>query len=204
MEKQQGDRQGDPILTHLFILVMEVLFTLINNEKIQGLDIINYGFLYSANAVDSTFFLWDTDSVIELARTFNEFWSFSYLSPNMFKCEIVGIGSLKGVKTAACSMKHTDWTKDAFKIIGISFSYNKAIQNELNFRTTISKIQAVLKLWRMRRLSLEGKIKEFKSLAISKIVYLSFLRNVPNNIVEKLIKIWKNFLWNFTAPKIKH
>ena len=57
MEKQQGDRQGDPILTHLFILVMEVLFTLINNEKIQGLDIINYGFLYSANAVDSTFFL---------------------------------------------------------------------------------------------------------------------------------------------------
>ena len=189
MEKQQGDRQGDPILTHLFILVMEVLFTLINNEKIQGLDIINYGFLYSANAVDSTFFLWDTDSVIELARTFKEFWSFSYLSPNMFKCEIAGIGSLKGVKTAACSMKHTDWTKDAFKIIGISFSYNKAIQNELKFTTTTSKIQAVLKLWRMRRLSLEGKIKEFKSLAISKIVYLSFLRNVPNNIEEKLIKI---------------
>ena len=76
----------------------------------------------------------------------------------MFKCEIAGIGSLKGVETAVCSMKNIDLTKDAVKIIGISFSYNKAIQNELNFRTTISKIQAVLKLWRMRRLSLEGKI----------------------------------------------
>ena len=52
--------------------------------------------------------------------------------------------------------------------------------------------------------SLEGKIIVFKSLAISKIVYLSLLTIVPNNIVEELKKIQKNFLWNFTAPKIKH
>ena len=81
---------------------------------------------------------------MELGRTFKEFSSFSNLSPNM--SEIAGIGSLKGVETAVCGMKNIDLTKDAVKIIGISFSYNKAIQNELNFRTTISKIQAVLKL----------------------------------------------------------
>ena len=201
----RGARQGDPISAYLFILVMEVLFTLIkNNEKIQGLDILNYRFLYSAHADDSTFFLRNIDSVIELARTFKEFSSFSDLSPNMSKCEIAGIGSLKGVEIAVCGMKNIDLTKDAVKIIGISFSYNKAIQNELNFRTTISKIQAVLQLWRMRRLSLEGKIIVFKSLAISKIVYLSLLTNVPYNIVEELKKNQKNFLWNFTAPKIKH
>ena len=69
---------------------------------------------------------------------------------------------------------------------------------------TISKIKAVLKLWRMRRLSLKGKIIVFKLLAMSKIVYLSLLTNVPNNIVEELIKSQKNFLWNFAARKIKH
>ena len=122
----------------------------------------------------------------------------------MSKCEIAGIGSLKGVETAVCGMKNIDLTKDAVKIIGISFSYNKAIQNELNFRTTISKIQAILKLWRMRRLSLEGKITVFKSLAISKIVYLSLLSNVPNKIVEEIMKIQKNLLWDFTVPKMKH
>ena len=131
--------------------------------------------------------------MIELARTFKEFSSFSDLSPNMSKCEIAGIESLKGVEIAVCGMKNIDLTKDAVKIIGISFSYNKAIQNELNFRTTISKIQSVLKLWRMRRLSLEGKIILFKSLAISKIVYLSLLTNVPNNIVEELKKFKKTF-----------
>ena len=113
----------------------------LNNEKIQGLDILNYRFLYSAYADDSTFFLRNIDSVI-----FKEFSSFPDLSPNMSKCEIAGIGSLKGVEIAVCGMKNIDLTKDAVKIIGISFSYNKAIQNELNFRTTISKIQPVLKL----------------------------------------------------------
>ena len=46
-------------------------------------------------------------------------------------------------------MKNIDLTKDVVKIIGIILSYNEAIQNKLNFRATISKIQAVLKLWRL-------------------------------------------------------
>ena len=66
-----GGRRGDPISAYLFIIVMEVLFTLIKkNEKIQGLDITNYCFLFSAYGDNSTFFLRNIDSVIELARTF--------------------------------------------------------------------------------------------------------------------------------------
>ena len=72
-----------------------------------------------------------------------------------FKCEIAAIGSLKGVEAVVCDIKNIHLTKDAVKIIRISFSYNKAIQNELNFRMIISKIQTVLKLQSMRRLSLE-------------------------------------------------
>ena len=66
-------------------------------------------------------------------------------------------------------MKNIELTKDTVKIMGISFSYNRAVQSELNFRATIFKIQAVLKLWRMRRLSRDGKIIVFKLLAILKI-----------------------------------
>ena len=70
----------DIISAYLFILVLTVLFILIkNNEVIQGLDIINYRFLYSAYADDSTFFLRNIDSVIELAMTFKGFPSFSNL-----------------------------------------------------------------------------------------------------------------------------
>lgn len=76
-------------------------------------------------------------------------------------------------------MKNVDLTKDSFKIAGVSFSYNKPIQNELKNRMTISQMQTVSKLWRMRKLSLEEKILVFKSLAISKIAYLFLLTRVP-------------------------
>ena len=97
----KGACKGYPISAYLFTLVMEVLFTIIkNNDKIQGLDILNYRFLYLAYADDSTFFLRKIDIVMELVKAFKEYSSFSNLSPNMSECEIAGIGSMKGVETA--------------------------------------------------------------------------------------------------------
>ena len=49
--------------------------------------------------------------------------------------------SLKGVQEAVCSLKCVDLSNDTIKIIGIHFSYNKKVQMEHNFVTTIKKIQ---------------------------------------------------------------
>ena len=56
----------------------------------------------------------------------------------------------------------------------------------------------------MRNLALEGKIVIFKTKGISKIVFQSFITTVPNYVVNVLEKIQKVFLWNISAPKIKH
>ena len=56
----------------------------------------------------------------------------------------------------------------------------------------------------MRNFSLAGKITVFKSLAISKIVYLSFLTLLPNNIIKELKEIQKKFLWSDKKAKINH
>ena len=98
-------------------------------------------------------------------------------------------------------MKNIDLTKDSFKIAAVSFSYNKPIQNELNNRMTIFQIQTVSKLWRMRRFSFEEKIIVFKSLAITKIVYLYLLTSDPNNNVEEPMKILKEFYGTSQLPK---
>ena len=58
-----------------------------------------------------------------------------------------------------------------------------------SFLTTINKIQQVLHLWDSRTLTLEERIMIFKTLAISKIVYLALITNVPKVIVEELPKI---------------
>ena len=55
----------------------------------------------------------------------------------------------------------------------------------------------------MCRLTLEGKIIVFKTLAISKIVFLSLISKVPTEIISELERIQKTFLWPSKA-KIKN
>ena len=61
------------------------------------------------------------------------------LKTNKSKCEIAGIGVLKGVSVELCGMKCIDLTKISVKILGIHFSYNKKIENEENFILSLLK-----------------------------------------------------------------
>ena len=91
-----------------------------------------------------------------------------------------------------CDMQTVYLTKDAIKILGIYFSYNINLMNQKNYCKAITSIHGILKLWRMRNLSIEGKIVVFKTLAISKLVYLALLTVIPNHITEEVAKIQKN------------
>ena len=67
---------------------------------------------------------------------------------------------------ALCRMNCIDLTEDVIKILGIYFSHNKKLELETNFLNHIAKIQNILKLWKLRNLTIEGRIIVFKSLAI--------------------------------------
>ena len=69
--------------------------------------------------------------------------------------------------------------EETVKILGINFSHNKKLEEEKSFNNHIAKIENVLRVWRMRDLTIEGKIVIFKSLAISKIVHLALIKTVP-------------------------
>ena len=62
----------------------------------------------------------------------------------------------------------------------------------------------MLKLWRARNLSLEGKITVFKSLAPSKITHLALVKTIPPSIIDQLNETQKNFIWNGLNLKIKN
>ena len=63
----------------------------------------------------------------------------------------------------------------------------------------------MLRFWNRRILSLEGKIIIFKTLAISKMVYLAVLTLIPNSLIEEhKKKIQKTFIWYSACPKINH
>ena len=80
---EKGTRQGDPISAYFFILVLEIVFSFTKeSQKLNGLDIFDKTILYTAYVDDTTFFLKDTKSVIELMNIFDTFSKFFGLRPN--------------------------------------------------------------------------------------------------------------------------
>ena len=124
-----------------------------NNPNVKGLNIFKREFLNTFYAVETTFFIRDRNSLIELISELNTFSNFSGLKPEKTKCEILGIGVLQEVQVALCGMKCinlNDKTVFIFRIIKIFCEHSVKIEN-------------ILKLWRMRQLTLEGRITVSKS-----------------------------------------
>ena len=91
----------------------------------------------------------------------NTFSNFSGLKPNKINCENAGVGALNGVQVALCGMKCVNLNNKTVNTLGVYFSYHKNLEQD--------KIEDILKLWRMRQLTLEGRTAVFKSLAVLKL-----------------------------------
>ena len=59
-------------------------------------------------------------------------------------------------------------------------------------------------MWRQRNLSLECKSIIFKTLVLSKFVFLAQVLLIPNEITSITQRIQREFLWNSNNVKIKH
>ena len=119
-----------------------------------------------------------------LLKTFKTFSKFSRLKPNILICEVAGIGSLKEVKMAVCGIKCIDLTTETINILGVQFSYNQNLQTQRKFEKSISNMKNILKLWRMRNITFEGKIIIFKILALSEIVNLILITLLLKQLIK--------------------
>ena len=74
---EKDARESDPISVYLFILVLEIFFIFVKNKpKVKGLNIFKHKFLNTAYADDTTFFVKDRNSIIELMNESNIFSKF--------------------------------------------------------------------------------------------------------------------------------
>ena len=105
---------------------------------------------------------------------------------------------------AVCGMRCIDLNIDTVKILCTHFSYNKQLKEEKIFYQIVTGMQRGLKTWKMRKLTLKGKIVIFKTMAISKVAFEGFITTAPKHIANELKKIQKTFFWNNSSSKIKH
>ena len=61
-----------------------------------------------------------------------------------------------------------------------------------------------MKLWKLRNLTIEERIIVFKSLAISKLIHLASVTEIPTTTTNLLTKIQIQFIWKGKNPKIKN
>ena len=70
---ERATQQGDPFSAYLFLLLLEIFFVFIkNNPNVKGLNIFKHEFLYTACANDTTFFLKNAKSLIDLMSVFTK------------------------------------------------------------------------------------------------------------------------------------
>ena len=146
--------------------------------------IFDYSYLYSAYADDTIFFLKNIISVKHMIDTFLSY--FSGLKPNLTKSETAGIRVLKEVQVTVCDMRCIDLNIDTLKILGTHFSYNEKLKEEKKSYKIVTNMQRVMKIWKMRKLTLERKIVIFKTIAISKVIFQAFITTVPKHIFNEL------------------
>ena len=64
----------------------------------------------------------DLCSIVRILNLFDEFSNFSGFKLNKSKCEVCGIGVLKGVPTALSNVKNINLLTDSIRILGFHYS----------------------------------------------------------------------------------
>ena len=95
-----------------------------SNNSINPLRILDFVYLLSAYADDTTFFVSDLDSVKAIFVTFDNFSLFSGMKINLSKCEFVGIGVKRSVLTALLGVNNVSLLTNCIRILGVNFTYD--------------------------------------------------------------------------------
>ena len=202
---ERGARQGDPLSPYLFILCLETLFIQIRNDNsIRGFKFRKTEIKLTSFADDVTFLVKDTQSLRKILKLIKNYGIFSSLKMNVEKCEACWIGRSKGDTDKPVKCKWISLTNNTIKILGTHFSYNKLLEKKMNFYNLVTDCRTLLNIWKQRWLSLARKIQVFKSLIASKPVYIATMKSLPQDVLDELHRMQKEFLWQGKRTKIKH
>lgn len=198
---QRGFGQGDPLSPLLFDLVVEVLKLVIQKAISKNLwkgistwkDEIMISHLQYA---DETVLLWppNINFLINIKKALILFDLASGLHVNFYKSSIMGIhvsdGWLKNVtEILMCKQDSIPFTYLGLPIRGWS-------QTLAAWQPILEKIRRKLASWKGMWLSLGGRITLIKSSLAKLPLYFMSMFLVLNWIIEKIIKIQRNFLWS--------
>ena len=191
-KQTRGVRQGCPASAPLYVLFIETLACAIRkNVNIKGIQLPGGESLtISQYADDTVLYLKDDFCLREAMQVIDTFSVASGSRVNTGKSQIKYFGKWKDrvdnpLGFSLCAGPMT--------LLGISFGNNN--DGETNWETKLGKVQKKLNMWKLRRLSISGKILVIKSDLLPTLLHVAYIFPMPALVCLKLQKSLFQFIW---------
>ncbi len=198
----RGIKQGCSLSALIFIICTEILCLAIKqNSKINGIKIPNnHETRINQYADDTCLFVQDEQSIVHALDCVKKFSNVSGLYLNLDKTEGMAVGSLRN--TTVNADPRIKWPINPIRYLGIYVGYNEQICYKKNWTDKLEDMQKLIDNWRIRKLTLYGKVIILKSLIIPKIILSATVLEIPMEVTTSISKMFFNFLWG-ACDKIK-
>ena len=192
---KRGIRQGCSLSSLIFIIAVEILATLIRNDPdIKGIKAGQYEHKIVQFADDATIMVGDIDSIDNVLTVIEQFSSYAGPKLNMEKTKGIWLGPLKDLGLRRfCGIT---WTGNPVKCLGIYIGHKKEKCYHMNWVKRLTQIKNEIKMWKCRKLTLEGRIKLVKVIILSKLVFPATMTDMSDDLLSEIKTIIYNFIWD--------
>ncbi|GJW11767.1 RNA-directed DNA polymerase, eukaryota [Tanacetum coccineum] len=192
-----GLKQGDPLAPYLFLLVMESLHLSVSRAIEAGIfkgikidSTLNLSHLFYA---DDVVFIgeWSPSNLSGITNILHCFSLLSGLSINLKKSNLLGVGvRSEYVKDAAVNLGCLTM-KTPFKYLGVMVGGICATSQA--WEDTIGKLKARLSNWKLKTLSVGGRLTLLKSVLGSTPIYNLSIYKAPKSVLHSMESLRRNF-----------
>ncbi|GJX99335.1 RNA-directed DNA polymerase, eukaryota [Tanacetum coccineum] len=193
----RGLKQGDPLAPFLFILVMESLHLSVSRAVSEGVfkGIQLHGSMSISHLfyADDAVFIgeWSDANLVSLVRILNCFYLASGLKINLQKSQVLGVGVSTNVTNHGASLIGCGVMRTPFRYLGVSvgaqMSRNSAWAN------TIQKLHSRLSRWKVKTLSVGGRLTLLKSVLGASPLYNLSIYKAPKGVLHDMESIRSTF-----------
>jgi ribonuclease HI/exonuclease III len=196
----QGIRQGDPLSPILFILMAEAFSRPIKSQQVQGLwkgapiANTNESVTHSFFADDTLFGYASIQEARQIRRTLQAYTLASGQKVNQLKSKIYFFNTNSVLACKIQNILQFPVGKLPSTYLGIPFfvGANKAVY----WNNIIERIKHKLAAWKVRWLSLSGRILLVKTVLTAIPNYFFAVLNAPASVISQIEKLIRSFLWS--------
>jgi hypothetical protein len=171
-------------------------------DDISGIKIGDQNIKMLQLADDTTIFTSNLKDIGRILRLLKAFYKISGLKVNIEKTIAYLIGKAKPPNTNEPTFG-LDWKTLPIKLLGITITNDIDESYTENFESKIKSIENLIHIWSTRNLTIKGKVTVINTLLIPKLVYPCTILHTPDKVIQKVDKLFKDYIWNWKTPKIR-